>query len=37
MRLIVVRRIEKAVKKLWPDVEVCIFGSYDTRLYLPTR
>ncbi|KAF9916939.1 hypothetical protein BX616_002379 [Lobosporangium transversale] len=28
--------IQQTVKRLWKDVEVVVFGSYETRLYLPS-
>jgi non-canonical poly(A) RNA polymerase PAPD5/7 len=37
MRLLVVKQIERVAKQLWNGAELFIFGSYDTRLYLPTR
>ncbi|BFZ60273.1 Poly(A) polymerase [Saitoella coloradoensis] len=36
LRHLVVERIRAVVKKTWPQTEVRVFGSYDTRLYLPT-
>lgn len=36
MREEVVQRIKKVIKDLWPNVEVDIFGSFRTGLYLPT-
>ncbi|RUS32076.1 hypothetical protein BC938DRAFT_476338 [Jimgerdemannia flammicorona] len=36
MRYYVVRRIETSIQRLWPTATVDVFGSYDTRLYLPT-
>ncbi|KAK9767816.1 Poly(A) polymerase [Basidiobolus ranarum] len=36
IRYMAVKRIEKTVRSLWPRARVYIFGSYDTRLYLPT-
>ncbi|KAF9428039.1 hypothetical protein BGZ94_003519 [Podila epigama] len=30
------RRIQQIVKRLWNDAQVVIFGSYETRLYLPS-
>ncbi|XP_065168487.1 terminal nucleotidyltransferase 4B-like [Atheta coriaria] len=32
----VIHRIEKIIKSLWPDAQVQVFGSFRTRLYLPT-
>ncbi|ODQ53770.1 Nucleotidyltransferase, partial [Saitoella complicata NRRL Y-17804] len=36
LRHLVVERIRAVVRKTWPQTEVRVFGSYDTRLYLPT-
>ncbi|KAI8050421.1 hypothetical protein BDF22DRAFT_694833 [Syncephalis plumigaleata] len=36
MRLLVVKHIEKVAKQLWNGAELFIFGSFDTRLYLPS-
>ncbi len=35
-RKAVVKKIKRAIKKLYTTAEVCTFGSYKTRLYLPT-
>lgn len=32
----VVNRIEQVTKKLWPSARVEVFGSFRTKLYLPT-
>ncbi|RKP20514.1 Nucleotidyltransferase, partial [Rozella allomycis CSF55] len=32
----VVERVEKAVKSIWPDATVKVFGSFDTSLFLPS-
>ncbi|KAF9355033.1 hypothetical protein BGX26_007063 [Mortierella sp. AD094] len=37
VRKYVARRIEEEVKKVWRDAEVVVFGSFETKLYLPTR
>ncbi|XP_013769382.1 non-canonical poly(A) RNA polymerase PAPD7 isoform X1 [Pundamilia nyererei] len=36
MRKEVVNRIEVVIKELWPTVDVQIYGSFSTGLYLPT-
>ena len=36
MRTRVVERIEAVVYRLWPEAKVEIFGSFATKLYLPT-
>ncbi|KAF9997298.1 hypothetical protein BGZ65_007118, partial [Modicella reniformis] len=36
VREFVVSRIRDAVKKLWEDVDVVVFGSFETKIYLPT-
>ncbi|KAF8937182.1 hypothetical protein BGZ58_003128 [Dissophora ornata] len=36
IRRYVVRRIKQSVQELWSDVEVVVFGSFDTKLYLPS-
>ncbi|OZJ05945.1 hypothetical protein BZG36_01247 [Bifiguratus adelaidae] len=36
MRQHVIQRIEGVVKSIWPNAELFVFGSYDTKLYLPT-
>ncbi|KAI9015176.1 hypothetical protein BC832DRAFT_527905, partial [Gaertneriomyces semiglobifer] len=36
MRELTVKRIERLVKRLWKDAEVRVFGSFETKLYLPT-
>jgi hypothetical protein len=36
MRQIVVERVSSAVKSVWPNASVEIFGSFDTRMYLPS-
>ncbi|KAF9571955.1 hypothetical protein EC968_010492 [Mortierella alpina] len=36
VRKYVLRRVETACKALWSNVQVKIFGSYDTQLYLPS-
>ena len=36
MRNRVVQRIESVVYRLWPEAKVEIFGSFATKLYLPT-
>uniref|UniRef100_A0A6Q2Z3V7 Terminal nucleotidyltransferase 4A n=1 Tax=Esox lucius TaxID=8010 RepID=A0A6Q2Z3V7_ESOLU len=36
MRREVVERIERVIKDLWPTVDVQVFGSFSTGLYLPT-
>lgn len=37
VRLLVVERLTKCIKGLWPTAHVEIFGSFRTGLYLPTR
>jgi non-canonical poly(A) RNA polymerase PAPD5/7 len=37
MRLLTVERIRKVITKLYPKAQVDIFGSFETKLYLPTR
>ncbi|EPX72777.1 poly(A) polymerase Cid14 [Schizosaccharomyces octosporus yFS286] len=36
VRKSLISRINNAVVKKWPDVSVYVFGSFETRLYLPT-
>ncbi|EPY52646.1 poly(A) polymerase Cid14 [Schizosaccharomyces cryophilus OY26] len=36
VRKSLISRINSAVLKKWPDVSVYVFGSFETRLYLPT-
>ncbi|KAG5460023.1 MAG: hypothetical protein BJ554DRAFT_7980 [Olpidium bornovanus] len=36
MRAFVVARISRAIKRIYPDAFVSVFGSYNTKLYLPT-
>ncbi|KAF9122014.1 hypothetical protein BGW39_010092 [Mortierella sp. 14UC] len=36
VRKYVIQWIAKTVTELWPESEVHVFGSYDTRLYLPS-
>ncbi|KAF9283557.1 hypothetical protein BGZ68_005271 [Mortierella alpina] len=36
VRLYVLKRIEQSVQSIWPDAQVAVFGSFDTKLYLPT-
>ncbi|KAF9110280.1 hypothetical protein BGX27_006577 [Mortierella sp. AM989] len=36
IRKYVARRIEQMVKLVWRDAEVIVFGSFETKLYLPT-
>ncbi|KAF9968448.1 hypothetical protein BGZ70_003844 [Mortierella alpina] len=36
VRKYVLQRVEMACKALWGNVQVKIFGSYDTQLYLPS-
>lgn len=36
MRKRVVQRIESVVYRMWPEAKVEIFGSFATKLYLPT-
>lgn len=36
LRQYVVNRIEATVKKLWPSASVEVFGSFRTKLYMPT-
>lgn len=37
VRLFVYRRIKSLIQTLWPDANVVVFGSFETRLYLPSR
>ena len=37
MRVGVYTSIRDVILKLWDSAEVCIFGSFETGLYLPTR
>lgn len=37
VREYVVNLVQRTINGLWPDVEVVVFGSFETRLYLPTR
>lgn len=37
IRQYVHRRIQRTVERLWPDAQVIVFGSFETRLYLPSR
>ncbi|KAF9574262.1 hypothetical protein EC968_007031 [Mortierella alpina] len=36
VRLYVLKRIEQSVQSIWPDAQIAAFGSFDTKLYLPT-
>ncbi|KAG0367328.1 hypothetical protein BGZ54_004050 [Gamsiella multidivaricata] len=36
IRKYVLRRIRDIIQELWSDADVMVFGSFDTRLYLPT-
>ncbi|KAI8346470.1 hypothetical protein B0O80DRAFT_469152 [Mortierella sp. GBAus27b] len=36
VREYVVMQIRKTINTLWPDVDVVVFGSFETKLYLPT-
>lgn len=36
LRQHVVNRIEQVTKKLWPSARVEVFGSFRTKLFLPT-
>ncbi|KAI8363693.1 hypothetical protein B0O80DRAFT_379060 [Mortierella sp. GBAus27b] len=36
VRLYVYQRIKTIIQKLWPGADVAIFGSFETRLYLPS-
>ncbi|KAF9160531.1 hypothetical protein BGX21_005871 [Mortierella sp. AD011] len=36
VRKYVARRLEEVIKNLWRDVKVVVFGSFETKLYLPT-
>ncbi|KAI3640449.1 hypothetical protein MIR68_001327 [Amoeboaphelidium protococcarum] len=36
MRQYVILRTKNAIHSLWPEAEVQVFGSFDTRLYLPS-
>lgn len=36
MRQIVVERVSSAVRSVWPNARVEVFGSFDTRMYLPS-
>ncbi|KAF9310796.1 hypothetical protein BG003_008111 [Podila horticola] len=36
IRQYVHRRIQRTVERLWPDAQVIVFGSFETRLYLPS-
>lgn len=37
IRQYVHRRIQRTVERLWSDAQVIVFGSFETRLYLPSR
>ncbi|KAI9005648.1 hypothetical protein DFJ74DRAFT_612476, partial [Hyaloraphidium curvatum] len=36
MRGTVVERVARAVRSVWPNAEVAVFGSFETRMYLPS-
>ncbi|KAL1923098.1 uncharacterized protein VTP21DRAFT_9474 [Calcarisporiella thermophila] len=36
VRRLVVERVRRVVSKVWPEAKILCFGSYDTKLYLPT-
>ncbi|KAI9234740.1 MAG: hypothetical protein BYD32DRAFT_371754 [Podila humilis] len=36
IRQYVHRRIQRSVERLWSDAQVVVFGSFETRLYLPS-
>lgn len=36
IRLLTIRRIGEAVSSLWPSAQVKAFGSFDTKLYMPS-
>ncbi|KAG0029172.1 hypothetical protein BGZ81_004064 [Podila clonocystis] len=36
IRQYVHRRIQRSIERLWPDAQVVVFGSFETRLYLPS-
>ncbi|KAF9209123.1 hypothetical protein BGZ49_006239 [Haplosporangium sp. Z 27] len=36
VRIYAAKRLEKVIMQLWPDSSVHIFGSFETKLYLPT-
>ncbi|KAF9948600.1 hypothetical protein BGZ72_009504 [Mortierella alpina] len=36
VRHFVVKRVEQCVRAIWPDARVAVFGSFETKLYLPT-
>lgn len=36
MRQIVVERVTTAVRSVWPNATVEVFGSFDTKMYLPS-
>ncbi|KAG0201551.1 hypothetical protein BGX28_005669 [Mortierella sp. GBA30] len=36
IRQYVFKRLQQSVRSLWPDAETVVFGSFDTKLYLPS-
>ena len=37
MRMDALDRLEKVVLKVWNEASVVVFGSYETKLYLPVK
>ncbi|KAJ3166370.1 hypothetical protein HK101_011946 [Irineochytrium annulatum] len=36
MRLLTIERLKKVVKSVWNEADLFVFGSFETKLYLPT-
>ena len=37
MRLFCLHRLEQVIATIWPEAKLCCFGSFETKLYLPSR
>ncbi|KAJ3050127.1 hypothetical protein HK097_008903 [Rhizophlyctis rosea] len=36
LRILTIARLRNVVRKIWPAAEMSVFGSFETRLYLPS-